>query len=210
MTRIFSFVLLLWLAAACGQESANTGEAPAADAAALPDPALQSADFEAFFTGYFAKKTFDDKLSGLAPLVHPTTGVYIIHRPGAIDAIAGGKTIAEAASQVAGLLPKLSGIEGALIKEELPAFDCATEFSKQGYFYQEVSGLKDLSKKYDELVKAGVAEPDQAFLDRLIEADSRTSLLFVSTKESLGLRFAQIEGKWYLIAIDLAQFDCGA
>ena len=95
-------------------------------------------------------------------------------------------------------------------EEALPSFDC-DRFSKQGCF------LAKPEKPYDRLSLLMIAL-NEIELGNFSESDIRdarkheqaVSIQLLDTTVPVAFYFAEIEGKWYLLVVDIASYDCSA
>jgi hypothetical protein len=148
--------------------------------------------------------------SEAAPYIHPEKGYYMLTHPGAVSVPFHLNKADQMFSQAPWFRKGLPGLRSEPKVEELPDFDCGELFSKEGSFmgpvsdYQEVSGLMKTLVEY-ELGDYKAADIEQA---QTLEADITVQI--IDTEESLSLLLGQIGGKWYLLVVDIATYDCSA
>jgi len=127
-------------------------------------------------------------ISNINQFIYPETGLWLIQTPGAVPNMTN-------TSQVDKNFP----VDFSAAKnEELPKVNCDTKsfWAKDGCFIQQVNMFKD-EKIW---TYCGLSKEDEAKIEKLAQA---ISLTVVNTSLSARYYFAQINGKWYLIFVDL-------
>jgi hypothetical protein len=193
---VFSIILIIALAfmLAC-----KGGKSPADQ--------KRMAGFEEFFDAFFTLKSSTELDMSLSKLIHPTVGIYFIHRPGSVSEVRWFNTWQSvlATNEMNQLLvmlnckPQLS---------ELPEFDCLNEFNKKGCFYQNVQAQTWVWSKLKRLKSNYIMEISDREATTAQKTDSLTSVMMIITDAYVRMHFGKIEGKWYLLLIDHEDFDC--
>ncbi len=167
--------------------------------------------FEDFYKGFFNKYAKKGKAEELQSIIHPEKGIFFVVKPGVAPIIRNFKTIAEVSETFPDIKDKLKGIKCKKLKREaLPKFDPNEGFDKEGCYYQEVSDSKDL-QNYIEVMKTDNPDVvDEKSVELAKYFDSVTNRKVVLTEQEIDLHFAEIDGKWYLVAINKAIYDEGA
>jgi len=140
-------------------------------------------------------------------------GVYIITRPGAIDAVNKFDSLTKTSFPVYPYKDKISVKKYALRYSAAPKFDCGTEkWDKQG-FVADTGQHRRLSELMDFLVKYEMSAEDQVSREKIknLEAKSR-KVVFTELAKKRGLVFylTLINNKWYLLLVDTVASDCSA
>ncbi|WP_027003631.1 hypothetical protein [Hugenholtzia roseola] len=161
-------------------------------------------DFTKFFNR-FSKES----LSNLESMLHPNYGVFVVYKPSTYAITQHFGSLSEATQE----LPYLSEYFEQLPKDtelrrQVPNFNCE-QFAQEGTFYEDVASPMVLSKVAETAKLLGREIPSQQ--QNLATAlDKQQAKTVVLTNQYLALAFANIEGKWYLVLIDTARFDCAA
>ncbi len=150
-------------------------------------------------------------LSPLSTFIHPDYGTYLITQPGAISIPYKCKQVNELAKHAYWLEKGDPGICKLPRVASLPSFTCASQFSKEGCFFdklsQPYSGLTQLMKTLED---AEITRYAEAPLQDATRLEKLVSHQMIDTPSYLSLYFGKIEGSWYLLVIDLATYDCSA
>jgi hypothetical protein len=143
-------------------------------------------------------------------MVYPDLGVYFIYRPGAIDAFQRYNKLQDIFENAAWLESLLSEVECEPDYDRFPDFDCDTNFSEEGCFIREVRSFSRLSALMEALTELGLAEFDEFAAGEARKTEQVVGYEFLSTDLATVFYIGQIEGKWYLLVIDSARYDCSA
>ncbi|MEO0469239.1 MAG: hypothetical protein AAF206_06445 [Bacteroidota bacterium] len=143
--------------------------------------------------------------------IHPEMGFYVVVKPGAMPIIHH--------STNSNMLPeKVSWIKEGWQKllaqpngTEIPAFDCDKGFAEKGSYFAEIktgySGLSELLGYLQEFELTEMGKDDASALKKL---ESQISHKLVDTQADAAMYFGKIDEKWYLLAVDLSEYDCSA
>lgn len=172
-------------------------------------PRSNSSDFETFFNESLVGRNNDNIEDAVKALIHPDMGVFLIYKPGAIQRPTHCKTIQDLKDIRPSIVDEFTGIKSKAQKGELPFYDCDF-FDKKGTYY--MSGEKNgmLVSLYHEMEEMLSMEANPEELAAAQKADDATTVELVNTESFLQMSFGQVEGKWYILSIDIAVFDCGA
>ncbi len=147
----------------------------------------------------------------LSSLMHPEYGTFLLTKPGALPAIYHIFETAELTKYTPWLADGISQLPLSPQKESLPGFTCSDLFSKEGCFLAELSepyqAVSDMMSAMNR-VEVGRYETDQ--VDRSTQLEQYVSAQMIDTSWGAALYFGEIEGKWYLLVIDIATYDCSA
>ncbi len=194
--KVIYFILWIGLALLVGCKGGNS-----------PADKSRTASFEEFFQSSFVGKTSSELNVNLSNLVHPTVGIYFIHRPGSVAEVRWFRNWQSVltTNEMNQLLVML-GCQPQ--NAPLPEFDCMNEFSKRGCFYQHQSSSSWIWNKLNKLRKSSILELSDREAATAQKSDSLTSISMVITEAYVRMHFGKIEGKWYLLLIDHEDFDC--
>ncbi len=151
------------------------------------------------------------KSDAMTPFIHPEEGFYYITRPGAMSMVTICKHIDEVYDNplTPSVRGRLQSIACELAVESLPDFDC-DKFSKTGCYMdatENYSGVSDLMKSLNAADLGAYEDVDFSQAQKMETYISRKA---VFTNALLAMYFGEIEGKWYLLIIDIASYDCSA
>ncbi len=143
--------------------------------------------------------------------IHPDIGFYYITRPGAMDAVYHGKKFDEVFKEaytpwVPGLFKQISCNPKF---EEIPEFDC-DGFSKEGCFVTSLSSYTRASELMKALTQSEVGKFSKEMDLGVEEAEGKVSYQVIVTDQALSMSWGNIQGKWYLLFLDVATYDCSA
>ncbi len=172
-----------------------------------PTDKTRTGSFEAFFEANFLAKTASELDANLSKLIHPSVGVYFIHRPGSVSEVRwfnswGSILATNEMNQLLVMLrcrPK---------REDLPNFNCANEFDKKGCFYQEIKNQDWVWNKLRRLKNNYIIQISDREAFTAQKTDSLTSISMIITEAYVRLHFGKVEGKWYLLVVDHEEYDC--
>lgn len=166
---------------------------PVGDLAALVLQSFRTANFEA-----------------LAPYIHPEKGFFVVTTPGAISVPYFVRTTQEMLQKVPYLDQGMPQLKARPERAALPDFNCGDFFSKQGCF---IGPPEDFNLMSSVMGSVNTVEPGMfkaADIARAEDLEGFASQQIVDTYGEAGFYLGEIEGKWYLLVIDLATYDCSA
>jgi hypothetical protein len=199
----FGGAFLVFLLASCqSEESPLRKTSPERDELHLTKTAQE--DFTQFFNR-FSKES----LPNLEAMLHPNYGVFVVHKPSTYAITQHFGSLSEAMQE----LPYLSEYfeqlpKSAKLRPQVPSFNCE-RFAEEGLFYEDLASPMVLSKIAETAKLLGEEIPSNQ-QNLAADLDKQKAKIVVLTSQYLALGFAQIEGKWYLVLIDTARFDCAA
>jgi hypothetical protein len=151
------------------------------------------------------------KLAEAQSLIHPSLGYYFVFSPGAMDMPQHYQTLAQMTEDAPWMGEGNQALDAQPTMAELPTFSCDDEFSKEGCFLQRREGpYQDISELQIQLMRVELIGPDQIDESQVQQIQAKVSAEMVDTDAYLGFYFGQVEGKWYLLVIDAATYDCSA
>lgn len=157
-------------------------------------------------------KAFKDKTSDINAMIHPKTGLFIVHRPGIFDTyIKLSKIDFKNPSEY---LPR-SDFEPSytLNYESLPTYDCDEEkWSKTGLYCDLTTRDHLLSETAYNMKKQdlGTITPETIETFKALEQDSHRVVLVDKNGNAFIFYLTQIENKWYVTILDKVSGDCSA
>ncbi|MEN7550898.1 hypothetical protein AAG747_23460 [Rapidithrix thailandica] len=219
MKKTFSTIAALCVAGcvwmSCS-ETKSTQENEAASQTTTPthqpvEPAVTAdtkfTSFPAFFTHHFVQKEKSVVLPTLKQLIHSDHGVYLSYKPGMSANIQHLKSAKELLEWAPRLSASLEGLDCKIAEGELPEFDFVTgEFAENGCFYS-TQKARVFSEKYASLREEAMLEPTAEEIKQAQKMDALITENVVITEARIGMQFANIEEKWYLIGVDVSSFD---
>ena len=150
------------------------------------------------------------KYEQAAKYIHPKIGYYFVTQPGAMSVpykCSDLNTMVSYASWFKNGIPNL----GTDLKEEaLPGFNCGDLFSKEGTFIAEVSDYSAISSLMGALNRAEVGNYDEKLIGDVKSLEKYITWQIIDTYSATSLLLGNIDGKWYLLGIDIAAYDCSA
>lgn len=143
--------------------------------------------------------------------IHPELGMFLVTRPGAMSAVFSCKKIEEVyenqfTSWIGDYLKKMPC---ELEEGATPEFDCDT-WSKEGCFIAPAQNYKGISELMNTLVEYEYADYSPKQISDAKKLEKYVSKEIVSTEAWMGMFFGNIGGKWYLLVLDAATYDCSA
>ncbi len=150
-------------------------------------------------------------LTALDNIIHPEKGFFFITRPGAIDAVYHLYKSEEIVSQAntPWIKDKLSDISCNIQAIDLPSYDC-DNFSSQGCFLAPVGNVDRISGLMGALEQASIRSFSPEEQGDANSMEDFISYELVVTESYLSMLFGIIDGRWYLLVLDAAKFDCSA
>lgn len=143
---------------------------------------------------------------GLAELIDPSRGVFVIDNPGAYVIPTYFESYEEAADRVANLRADYYSFTCAEPTQgPSPTFSCETElWSPEGCVVTR-SPEFSIAHWYDLAVEYGLMEHDEVAADseRAAQADAAIEYGVYTTDTPMGLYFARTGCEWYVVAIDV-------
>lgn len=127
-------------------------------------------------------------ISNVNQFINPESGLWLIQTPGAVPNMTNTPHV-----------DKNFPVDFSAAKnEELPKVNCDTKsfWTKEGCFVQQVNNFND-EKIW---TYCGLKKEDEAKIEKLSQA---VSLTVINTSLHARYYFSQINGKWYLIFVDL-------
>jgi len=143
--------------------------------------------------------------------IHPRKGFVYITRPGAMDAVYQGESFAAVFKEaytpwVPGLMAKATC---APVYEALPEFDCEN-FSKEGCFVAKTDSYNRASYLMQVLTESDLGRFSKQMQNEVEALEKMITYQVVITDQSLSMCWGKENGKWYLLVLDIATFDCSA
>ncbi len=136
-------------------------------------------------------------------------GIYYLHREGAFTQIHHFSTFAQLLDAYPAVKEIVSDLSCQMKTESLPLFDC-DGFSKEGCFVDKIEGFTLFSEMYQTLEEYELRKVGNDEVQAAKTAQGMVTHQLTETSNSIALFFGKVDGKWRLIAIDAASFDCSA
>ena len=144
--------------------------------------------------------------------IHPRMGFYMLTKPGAYSVPYRLDKI-EDMFKHAPWLKKGMEIQQVKAKQEaLPVFTCEGDdmFDKTGCFIEEIQDYDAVSSLMKALIDAEFNIFNDQSIQEAQQIEQIVKVALIETGSSLALYFGESEGKWYLLIVDMASFDCSA
>ena len=141
--------------------------------------------------------------------IHPDVNLRFITRPGAYDVIYEVKSFREVIEYNPWLKEGFESILCDISIEEMPEFDCET-FDKEGCFLYETNEYSRLVDNMQALSEAEIASFTQGQMNAAVKVQQAVQLQFASTEQAIAMLLGNIEGRWYVLIVDKAMYDCSA
>ncbi len=145
----------------------------------------------------------------LEPYINAQTGCVLVLQPGAFPVPTWITSVKEIYTNYPALSARTK-ISCNLQMEALPAFDCENGFTKQGCFMAGVPGYNGLSVLIQDLSDSGVGQYSAADIQKARDLESHIEMKLVDTQSMVSLYLGRVEGKWYVLAINMSEFSCEA
>ncbi|MDP5172244.1 MAG: hypothetical protein NWR72_18515 [Bacteroidia bacterium] len=140
---------------------------------------------------------------GVAPVLMARTGAYSI--PAQVS------SSADINAKAPWLAQGMPGLSTRIQSGDFPSFDCDRLFSKQGTFMGSISnGYDAVSSLMQEIQESELETYQPEAFSSILRMEALVSVQVVDTQSALSFCLGQQDGKWKLLIIDLASFDCSA
>ena len=150
------------------------------------------------------------KFNTVANYIHPQQGFYLIGAPGAYRVPYHMNNFKEIFKHGPWFREGLPIENQQPQAAPLPEFDCGDLFSKEGCFIEEISGYDNISSLMEALIKAEFDIFNDQTIAQAKGIEKMVQVAVVETGASLALYFGESGGKWYLLVVDIATYDCSA
>lgn len=151
--------------------------------------------------------------SALNELIDDNMGVICISRKGAFDHIDVYKDAKVMAGKDKVVMEVLKGLKCSdLQMKEIPKFDCDKDFREKGCFLAPISGFHEATETARALneTKEPTVTSTARQASEYANIESFVTHQLVITDKHLLLGIGKIEGKWCILVIDTAKYDCSA
>lgn len=152
-------------------------------------------------------------VSALNELMDDELGTVFVTREGAFDRLAWHKDAKEMATQNKLLMERLKKVNcGDITFGRLPTFDCDKEFSEKGCFFAPVKGYKEVSETARALneLKDPALKQNARQTEAYRQVEQYVTHELICTQSGLLLGMGKVNGKWCVLVVDFAKFDCSA
>ncbi|MCC5945465.1 MAG: hypothetical protein JJT94_11065 [Bernardetiaceae bacterium] len=221
--KCYTFISVCLLVMICNScttkpETQAKKQSTAQDSSADSTPAMQthsqtkmhSQHFDSYLRNLLDPQHTTNLAQALDVAIHQEMGVYVLYNPGSealLKRFASFQTILHEFPYLEDYLNASTCQEP--LKDKLPTYDCQN-FSAQGCFYSTEIPSNFFSNgilRMADLTRTDISDEEQQIASYL---DNELRYMVVITESYLQLGFAQIEGKWYCVLVDMAHFDCSA
>lgn len=152
-------------------------------------------------------------VSALNDLMDDEVGTVFVTREGAFDRLAWHKDAKEMSAQNKILMGQLKKVNcGDITFGRLPTFDCDKEFSEKGCFFAPVKGYNEVSETARALneLKDPALKQNARQTDAYRQVEQYVTHELICTESGLLLGLGKVNGKWCVLVVDFAKFDCSA
>ncbi|MEL6650787.1 MAG: hypothetical protein AAFQ87_08300 [Bacteroidota bacterium] len=149
------------------------------------------------------------KLEALSETVHPDLGAYFLYRNGAFPATERIEQPADINSILSNQFA-LMEIRTDFSQGAIPDFDCEKGFARRGCFLEEVTGeFTELSATL-EYANQAQKRSDASQTQQVKQIEQLVSWQVVETNTGICFYLGQDNDRWYVLMIDIAQYNCSA
>ena len=151
------------------------------------------------------------ELGQASSAIHPEHGIHLIISPGALSTVYHFDQLTQLPQRAPWLADGLENLDVVPRNAAVPPFSCNDLFAREGIFLQRLDqpydGMSQLMTSLNE-VEPGMFEASA--ISRARSAEEQIGAMVVDTDAMVGFYFGEGEGRWYLMAVDLASYDCSA
>ncbi|MEZ4830125.1 MAG: hypothetical protein R3C61_28150 [Bacteroidia bacterium] len=144
------------------------------------------------------------------PYIHPDMGFWLLTQPGAVSVPYACGSLNDVYNYAPWLKKGIENLDLQPAQEKLPDFDCGDLFSKQGCFMDKTSGYQGISGLMGSLRELQLGNYTDEQISDAASLEKYVSVAIVDTDANIGFMLGQIDGKWYLLIMDMASYDCSA
>lgn len=141
--------------------------------------------------------------------IHPELKLRYLTRPGAYDVIYELKSLKEVTEYSPWMIETFQEINCEPKQESIPSFDC-DDFDKKGCFMDDMTGYDRLVDNMQALTEAELNTFTQSQMNAATEVQQYVQVQLTHTEQAIAMFFGNINGKWYLLILDRAIYDCSA
>lgn len=150
-------------------------------------------------------------LTSIGRYIHPDLGFYLLTQPGAMSVPYACQKAEDVYQYASWYKDGIKTLDTQPSVEALPDFDCGDMFSKQGCFMNDYPGkYEGISSLMAFLKEADLGDYDDATMASVAKLESYVSTQIIDTDSNLGFLLGEIDGKWYLLVMDMASYECSA
>ncbi|MEM6347664.1 MAG: hypothetical protein AAF927_27500 [Bacteroidota bacterium] len=149
------------------------------------------------------------KLQAIKEGLHPELGAYLIYKNGLFPVI---EPINELSDIKNSLGQEISWpqIQSQATASNIPDFNCDEEFAQEGCFYQALAQSFHGLSETVEYANQAEKRVDPSVLGQIQKIEQLVSYQVVDTKTGISFFIGETQGRWYLLVMDLALYDCNA
>ena len=168
-------------------------------------------DFSTFFKMNFSKQGKEQIMNNIDAMIDPSIGVYLVYKPGAMPVPKRCTSAEELKETFAYLNESLVQIQCEEVKESeaLPYYDCES-FDMEGCVFKKVEEGGSLVAAQEQMTELMFTEFSDEEKAQAQKADEAVSVVLVATDAAVSMSFGKVDGKWKIIVINIADYDCGA
>lgn len=151
--------------------------------------------------------------SALNELIDDNMGAICITRKGVFDHIDVYKDAKVMAGKDKNVMDMLKGLKCSDMQvREIPKFDCDKGFREKGCFLAPISEFHEVTEKARALneTKEPIVSSTARQVSEYANIEALVTHQIVITDKYLRLGIGKIEGKWCILVIDTAKYDCSA
>lgn len=154
--------------------------------------------------------------AALSRFINPELGIWMIHRPGAIDYIEHGFTVSPPPKiQYPWVMGPFKQLEKtAVLTKGLNKFSCDSNvWQKIGFLYCDTCNDNKLAIIQDFMIEwklAEVTENQKKLAAKALNGDVKFWYVEDRTERGLVFHLTELNGKWWLTILNFVESDCGA
>lgn len=143
--------------------------------------------------------------------IHPKLGFYLIGQPGAYS-VPYHLTSFEEVFKKAPWLKNGTDMYNELKAESVPTFTCEGDdyFDKNGCFIEDSGNYSSLTGLMKALRQAEFDDFGPEAVNKAANIEKLVKIEVVETKSGTAFYYGEEAGKWYLLIIDMASYNCSA
>lgn len=152
-------------------------------------------------------------VSALNEMIDDDLGAICITRKGVFDHIDTYKDAKLMAANDKEIMSWLKGLKcNNLQVKEIPAFDCDKGFKEKGCFLAPVNGFAEVTERAKAIssIKDGVQKINARQISEFQNVETLVTHSLVITEKGLMLGLGKVNGKWRVLVINTAKYDCSA
>ncbi|MEO0899378.1 MAG: hypothetical protein AAFY71_23405 [Bacteroidota bacterium] len=151
------------------------------------------------------------QLNKIEGFIHPEYGCYLLNKPGAITIPYYCTYVSDFEKNASWISKGFSKLCTLPRKGQLPTFTCNTQFSKDGCWFDKLdapyTGISDLMATLNRIKVSRLEVQPQ---EQIQAFQKKISHQMIDTATGMSIHLGMINGKWYMMILDVATYNCSA